>query len=357
MGTTGQRGIFGFGAQSAMESAATAFYRHKATDIDIAPIDEVKMGNPEVGGGSFPTFPYKTGPVSAGGATIQPRLEDTLGWALYGALGAVNTITGDGVGDNPEVGVYRHEFKPGAVSNFLPWMSVRKYVPGAVGADDYGELYTDLKAVGLTMAFVNNGPLTARLDFLGRMFGFADPSGWAWENGFESFESIPIGCTVGGYMKIPGYSASELPIVGATVAIQNAPLDIQQEKVYGSPYLEDVTILQRVMTFDVMLKWQDADLYRSMLTGSTSGTSWAATPFVQDADILAVSPGDIAGQTQPYKLRAEAPSVMWQPNGGVRLAGNQSVMMRLSGIALEPSSGDYAKLSLDNKVAAYTWPS
>jgi hypothetical protein len=354
---TAQRGIFGFGGQTAKEAVATTWYRHKAVDVDLAPLDDVRLGRPEVGGGLFPTFPYKAGVVVAGGATLQPRLENTLGWVGFGALGAVSTITGDGVGENPPVGVNRHQFKPASDQSFLPWMSARVVVPGDVAANDYGLIYKDMKALGLTLALSADAPITARLDFLGRLFEYADPSGWSWDNTFETYESIPVGAAVGGFMKIPGYSASELSIVGATVAIQNAPLDLRQEKVYGDPYIEDVTLVGRAVTVDVMVKWKDADLARALHAGSITGTEWSSTPYVQDLDVLAVSPGNISGQSVPYKCRVEMPSVLWQLNGPIRLAGNQAVFARISGTSLEPSSGDAITLSVDNEETGYTWPS
>jgi hypothetical protein len=357
MATTATRGILGFGGQTAKETVATAFHRHKAADIDLGLIDDSRLGPPEIGGSPIPTFPYKAGYLVAGGATLYPRLEDTFGWLAYGALGAVATVTGDGVGDNPETGAYRHTFKHASDGGFLPWMSLKKFIPGDSTSNDLGEIYTDMKAVGLTFNLANDAPISARADFIGRDFTQADPSGWSWENTYESYQSIPVGCAVDGYMKVPNFSASELPIVGATVAIQNSPLDIRQEKVYGSPMLEDVTIIGRAVTYDVVLKWKDPALYRSILTGSSSGTAWTATPYVQDLDILAVSPGDISGLTQPYKLRMQSAAVMWQVNGGLRLAANQSVMMRLTGTAIEPSSGEFAELAIDNEVAAYAWPS
>lgn len=354
---TAQRGILGFGPQAAMESVATAFYRHKASDVDLGVLDDVRLGPPEVGGKATPTFPYKAGVAVGGGGTLFPRLEDTFGWLLYGAQGAVNTITGDGIGDNPPTGVNRHEFIHAAEDTFLPWMTFKKLIPGSDSSNDLGEIYKDCKIVGLTFNVSSEDPISARVDVLGRVFEEADPSGWSWENSYETFESIPVGAKVGGYMKIPGFSSDELPIVGATISLQNAPLEMAQEKVYGSPYLEDVTIVGRAVTFDVLVKWKNPDLYRSIVTGATDGAQWTATPWAQDFDLVAESPENIAGQTVPYKLRVEADKVLWQVNGGIRLAANQNVMMRLTGNAIEPDSGgDFLKLSLDNEVAAYTWP-
>jgi hypothetical protein len=356
MAINSQKGVYGFGPQSEKGTVASTFYRHKASDVDLGIQDDTRLGPAEVGGSPVPSFAYKAGYVPAGGASIFPRLEDTFGWLAYGILGSVTTTTGDGVGENPPVGVNRHKFHFATDEGYVPWMSARKLIPGGVGVDALGETYLDMKMIGFGLNLVNDAPPSVRVDMLGRDFALADPTGWSWGNTYETFESIPVGAAVGGFFKVPSFSADELPLVGAAIAIQNAPQDIRQEKVYGSPQLEDVTIVQRQVTIDAMVKWSDPTLYRSILTGSGSGTAWTASPWTSDFDVLAVTPGNISGFSVPYKLRMQAATVVWQVNGGIRLAGNQSLMMRLQGTVIEPSSGDFASLTLDNEVAAYSWP-
>jgi len=41
--------------------------------------------------------------------------------------------------------------------------------------------------------------------------------------------------------------------------------------------------------------------------------------------------------------------------GGLRLGAGQAIFMRFQGVALD-TGGQYAKLTLRNKVAAYNWP-
>ena len=356
MAVTAQAGIFGFGAQGAMEQPATEFFRHKATLIDLGILDDIRVGPLEIGSGPFPTFPYKAGFIVGGGVEIQPRLEDSLGWLLYAALGD-HSVSG------PVDAVYTHVFVPlEADKSYVRWLSLRKYIPRKEGdaATDIGELYLDCKPVSLTLTLPNDAPITARWDFMGRDFELVDDvSGWTWENEYEDWGSIPVGCELGGFIKFTGggLTDEELPIVGARVTFANQNLDIRQEKVYGSPSLEDITIIQRQITFDVTVKWNDAQVYKAILTGSISGSEWSSRPMTGSLDIAMVGTA-LAGTSlsQKFQLNITAEEVMWQMNGPIQLAGGQAIMMRFTGTALEPASGDYATFTLKNEAVTYAWP-
>lgn len=100
MAVSAQAGTVGFGPQEAKETRATRFYRHKATMVDLGILDDTRLGIPEIGGRPVPTFPYKAGVMVGGGLSLQPRLENTLGWLLRGLTGG---YTSDGIDD--EAGV------------------------------------------------------------------------------------------------------------------------------------------------------------------------------------------------------------------------------------------------------------
>jgi hypothetical protein len=355
MAVTAQAGIFGFGPQGAMEEIATDFYRHKATLIDLGVMDDIRLGALEVGGGPFPTFPYKAGYLVGGGVELQPRLESSLGWLLYATLGDVST-------GSPTNGVYPHSFKPLAADlSFVRWLSLKKYVPKKENdaLTDIGEIYTDCKPVGLTLTLTNDAPITARWDFIGREFELDNAAdGWTWENTYEDWGSIPVGCEVGGYIKFTGggLTDEELPVVGARVTFRNQNLDIRQEKVYGSPALEDITILQRMITFDCTIKWNNPRLYKAVLTGDVNGSTWSSSPMTGSLNIAMVGT-QLAGSspTQKYELDITAPEIMWQMNAPIQLAGGQAVTMSFTGTALETNS-DYATFLLKNDTASYAWP-
>lgn len=349
MTVSAQAATFSFGPQAGMGLAPTSWYKHRATFIDLNEVDETREGPPEIGGIAVPTFPYKPGPVVAGGFTLQPRFQNTFGWLLYGMLG---NLTSTPVVGNTDV--IDHAFTLPAQSTYVPWMGFRKHIPqeNNDATSDLGQLFTDCKIVGGTIALPNDGPPSFRADVIGRLFALDHaPDAWTYENEFEDWESIPVGCETSGYLKIDDV---EFPVVQATIGWANVPLDLRQERVYGSPYLDDVTIVQRRLTYDMVVKWHNPDLYAELLTGTATGTTWSSSPKTAALDVLSVSSVDMPSETERYSLRIEADEVMMSQVGGLSLAGNQSVMMRFAGVALEAT--DYATFTLRNKVEEYVWP-
>jgi hypothetical protein len=351
MATTAQAGTVGFGPQPAMGTLATDWYRHRATLVDLAVQDPQQEGAPEVGGLPVPTFPYKTGPMVGGGLTLQPRLIDTLGWLLYGVLGDVDSDEDPGGS-----GIYNHVFKMASGNEtYVPWMSFRKHIPrrGADAATDLGEIYKDCKVMGFTLNLPNSEPLTARVDVSGREFEFDyAPDAWTWENTFEHWESIPVACQVGGFLNIDDV---EFPVVQASVGFQNVPLDPRQERVYGSPFLEDITVLQRRMVYDMTVKWNNPDLYTEIVTGASDGSEWSSAPKTASFSVKAVSSVNMPDETEQYSLQIDADEVMMSLQGGITLAANQAIMMRFTGVALE-SDTNFCSATLRNKIASYAWP-
>ncbi len=357
MTVTAQASTFSWGGQTAKEVTATTWYRHRVVDGDLSEVTDDRMGPPEVGGRPTPTIPFRAGYLVSGGLVLNPRLESTFGWILEGVMGAVSTTT-----DTPEAGMNRHKFAFAAANeSWTPWMSFRKEIIGAAldGSDDLGVTYQDCRVIGLTMNFPNNGLITSRVDILGRDFVYEEDPTFVYANTMEGHESVPISCVIGGYMKIPGFSATELPIIGAQLTFGNVPLDLRQEMVYGSPKLDNVTTVLRTLGVTLTLKYQDPDLWQRIFTGgigSPYGATWSQIPFIEDLDIVAQSPDDIPGLANPYQLRIQADEIMWRPVGGIRLAGNQAVLITLQGTAFENDAGDYCSFTLDNEVANYTWP-
>jgi hypothetical protein len=293
-----------------------------------------------------------------GGATINPRLEASLGWLLHGALGDVSTTAGSG-------GIYEHRFKLNESSpGLVPWMGFRKFIPADQASDTLGERYDDCKITNLVLTLPNDGLVNARVDVVGREFTFEENPDWGETSGsvggwdpvygeFEDYTSVPIGSDVGGYINVPTFG--DLPVIQAQVGIQNMPLDPRMEKVYGSPYLEDVTVVSRAVTLDLTVKWTNPDLYQQVLTGSTSGLTWDSTPFTTSMEFLTQSPVNMPAESVPYKLFVQVTEAMLSLQGGVQLAGNNAVLLRFSGTALDVS-GDYVVFQLWNQYDDYTWP-
>lgn len=352
MATSAQAGLFSFGPQAGKGGTPTAWYQHRATMIDLGVIDETREGPPEVGGIAVPTFPYKSGPIIAGGVTIQPRYESSFGFLLMAMLGKCTSSV-----DPYNADVYNHVFSLPTDSTNVPWLGFRKHIPrkDGVATTDIGEIFKDCKIVGGTLSLPNDAPLGMRIDAIGREFLLdADPTAWTYANTLESWESVPVACQTGGYIKIGGV---EMPVVAAQVGWQNVPLDIRQERVYGDPFIEDVTIIQRRLSYDMTVKWNNADLYRQVLAGGVSGTQWSGTPHTASFEVKSVSSVNMPLETEPYSLTIAADEVMMSQQGGITLAGNGAIMMRFSGVALDATN--YASFTLRNKVdttPGYAWP-
>lgn len=351
MAVSAQAGTFSFGPKAGKGGTPPAWYRHRATMIDLSVIDETREGPPEVGGIAVPTFPYKSGPVVAGGATIMPRYMGSFGYLLLGLTGKVASAADV---YNPDV--YNHVFTlDDTDSTYVPWMDFRKAIPRKDGDanSDLGEIYKDCKIVGATLSLPNDMPLSLRLDAIGREFSEdLSPHLWSYSNSFEDWESIPVACQTGGYFDIGGQT---LPVVAANVSWQNVPLDLRQERVFGDPFLEDVTIIQRRLAYDVTVKWNNPALYLQVLTGSPTGTEWGGKPMVASFEVNSVSSDEMPGEDEPYAMTISAEKVMMSQVGGITLAGNNAVMMRFTGVALD--SSEYARITLRNKQTSYVWPS
>lgn len=360
MTTVAQAGILGFGPSAGKGSGVAngSWYRHKATLIDLGVMDDQRLGPPEVGGRPLPTIPYKAGVMVGGGATIHPRLEASIGWLLAGALGSASSTSGSG-------GIYKHNFRINNASpGLVRYMGFRKHIPADTPADTLGETYNDCKITNIVLTLPNDGLISSRVDAVGRTFTLEENPSWGVTSGsaggwdpvygeFEDYPSIPIGSTPGGYINTPSFG--NLPVVQAQVGIQNMPLDPRMEKVYGSPYLEDVTVVSRAVTLDLTVKWTNPDLYQQILTGSTSGTTWSSVPFTTQMEFLTRSPGNMPSESIPYMLYVQVTEAMLALQGSIQLAGNNALLMRFTGTALDVT-GEYVTFQLWNKYASYAWP-
>ena len=358
MAVTAADGILSFGAQTAKDTVSATYYQHRASDINLGILSDDRIGPPEIGGISVPTIPYRAGVMAAGGATLNPRLEDTFGWLLHGAVGAVTSTADENVFGTADTGYVHHEFTLPTPSTALPYMTFRKHVPGLVSGDELGEVYENCKITSLAFMLPNDGLIQARVDVLGTAEDtqYSDPTGWSYENTLmEDYQSIPIGSVVGGYLQVPDYSGTDLPVTQARAILSNTPLPPAEEKNFGSPYLDAVTIVNRAFAIDMILKWRDQDLYRSIITGSTTATQWTAAVWEEDLDIFMVSPADISGLANPYACRIEAASVMYRV-AGLALSGQDAISLRVVGTAIAPVSGEYVTIHLGNEVTNYTWP-
>ncbi len=154
-------------------------------------------------------------------------------------------------------------------------------------------------------------------------------------------------------MKIAG---TEQKVIGANIGFQNTPLPLAQEKVAFDPYIDGVTIIGRQLVVELIVKYEDPGLYAQVRTGSTTGTTWSATPHVASFEVEAQTDVLMPSTTPvPYSMNIKGANVMLQQQGPLMLAGNQTVLQRMAGVAIE-GSGVYTEWTIRNMVADYAWP-
>lgn len=358
MSLTAQAGIFGFGPAAAKGEDATAFYRTKVLDMDVDVNDDVREGPLEIGAGPFPSFPYKAGYTIGGGCNMQLRLKDIMGWMLYAHFGKCQSVQ---VGGTQE---YKHTFSPDDTDlSYVRYLTLRKYVPKTnnIATSDMGFVLKDCKPINMVMTLAQDAPLTTRWDFQGLDFELVpDTSVWAWENAsYEDWKTVPVGCEVGGYVKVTGggFTGEELKIIGAQMAFVNQPLPVQQERVYGSPYLDDVTVITRRAQVTFRVKWNNPEIYMAALSSQKNGTTWSPRPFTGSFEVAALSSELIGNTLNKHRLIATGNNAMWRLNAPIALAAGQTVIMDLVTTMLEPETGDYFKIDVYNAKTGYTWPS
>lgn len=361
MTVTAQQSTVSFAPQAAKIGVDGTFtigdytwYRHKAAQVQMGAVDQTQVFPMEVGGAIVPTGAFKTGYFYAGQFTIIPRLEDTFGWLLYGAMGNVSSIT-----DQPVAGMTRHIFRHNPTNAFqLPWMAFRTEIPGEQVADAFGEVGFDCKISGMRIQVPQANKMTAQIGLTGRDFLMEQAPSWTYGNTYEDSVSTPDAGR--GQMLIGGV---QYPILGAQITLTNGMTTPQQEMVVGDFRPDDFASLSRPITIQWAYKYQNPDLYQRLMTGSTTGTEWDPNPDIISTsgstyalDMYLQSPGYATGTT-PYGFRIRAHRIVNQLQGPPQLAGGQMIVQNFMTTILEPEAGyDYVEVHLENAVAGYTWP-
>lgn len=342
---------------STFPMSSLSWVRMRAVEVSYGEMQMQDVLPLEVGGNITPTGAYKQGIAVGGGATVMPRLEGSIGHLLLAALGSSTTVVNNGVGV--------HTFTFGQNEIDIPWLAVRRMIPGRDSVFGHGVIGMDNKLNMLRTTVQATAPIQMEAQFIGRV-PIASHHPEVWEGAsFEDFESIPLACK-GSFKlpEIPGMPSRNLPVTAVVVELANATTGPREEMIVGSYYLDDVVPLTRALTFTATYKWQDPALYNLLLTSSATGKDWNPQPFITQTtngepaiELIVESPYSIPGTSTPYSLRIIANKVFWQQQGNVVLRPGQIVMMQLVGTVLYDSGG-YCRFILTNgRTTPYTIPS
>lgn len=371
MSVTSQAGIFGISLQlnGAKGSAASAanWYRYKVLSAGAGPNLEQAIPQAEVGGSTLPTGAYMVGASYGGGVSMQPRLAGDFGWLLLAATGKCVTVE-----DSPMAGVNRHTFSfdnaAGKGSQFIPFFSARRYIPGIGIGNDIGDMGIDAVVNALSFTFPQVGPVTTDFQITGREprltvagSGAGSVSTWVWADETEPFDSVPT-VSVGGGITITNINSNQmLPATGARFSIQNNTTSVQEERIIGSLYPDDFAAKRRMATFEINYKWANPELYRFLYNGGITTQATVSPCLTYEGVSIVVQTGCNISDTLtvPYRMAIEAPRVSWREEGPIQLAGDEILQQRYVGTVVEPVSGDaseYFTISIDNELSAYTLP-
>ena len=341
------------------------WHQHKALAVDFGIVEAQAVSDPEVGGTPFPTGAYKSGEWVAGGGTIQPRLKTAFAALLYGLTGYASSMGAVDVEGSVVASVKSWQFPmrrdTAANSVDLPWMAVRKYIPGADTGEDMEELGQDCRVAAMRLAIPQNGVIVATPAWVGRKGTMADTSFAAWQAA-DDFTAVPI--STKGHIKLhtedsapPLSLGTEYPALGCTIDITNGVTTPAQEMIIGDYHPDDFAVLNRSVVITWVYKWQDDALYRQILANAGTGASiaWSPISYKSSFELLVETPNVIGATSQAYQLYCYAPSVLWMSQGSPRLAGGGMLAINLVGTVLEPDVHNYFEIRMCSDSVTHQW--
>lgn len=375
MSVPSQSAVFSVGVQSAkvgddaLNVSTVQWYRTRAPRISAGTVQMQDNFPLETGGPIVPTGTFKSAQYGAGDVEMIPRVQEFIGFLLYGALGDVQSAT-DATWDTAtnaftsatETGVNAHRFVFDPASSFTqPWLALRTMTPGATADKNFGQVFADSKVGALQLNIPAMGLLGSTVSFQSRKVTYppaSDVNQWTYQNTVEdSLSAVHAGR---GSFLVGG---EQLPITNASIQLVNNLTTPEQEMVVGSYHPDDFIAQSREMRVSITVKWQNADFYRKILTGAVDESDWQSLPHILDTngatkafEATFYSPGTIPGSNDgsgnplPYMLKIIANRMSWQiDRGGIELRAGEIIQVPYIGTVLEPAEGEeYCEFILHN---------
>jgi Phage tail tube protein len=364
MTVSGSNGEFGIAplpaklGDSAFVVGDYTWRQFPALNINLAPVNLQEQLPLEISGVMTPTGAFKRGAAIVGSVDMLPRTYDVLGFLLYGLMGNVSTLSDVNIAGDSVPGSYVHVFNYNA-QNTIPWMAIRRLIPGQLAADNLGEYGVDCQVTSMRIVVPNSGNIQCSVSLVGRIPSWEKDPTWVWDNTLEDGESIPKSST--GSLTFGDKSPKML---GMELMVNNmlSMANIENELIIGSPYPDDSIPLSRSATIRGTVKYADPDLYLDTFTGADDGTAWSSTPTlfatageVYAFDSLFLSPSEIGSTGEYNALAIRANYMTLLQDGPVQLRAANMVTQNVAGIIQTPASGDYLQVILQNGVSGYLW--
>jgi hypothetical protein len=342
------------GREGTFDPSALDWYRIRAPRVNIAPVSDQQVAPPELGGPLVPDGVFKQGYMVGGDMDVIPRLESSLGWLMLAVMGTASTVTGVNADGEAAAGVNTHIFRFDPDDHSLqPWMALRRMIPGATLAERLGETNFDCKVGMMRVTVPAAGKIAANVQIVGRDYVHEDPATWTYANDLESFDTTADAGA--GYFRIGG---EEFPLVGASFDF-NSTLSTEQERIIGDYRLDNLIALNRTAQVRIVVKYENADLYREIMNGGSDNDTWSALPFQHITNgSLAFearfdAPVTIGATAEPYSIRFRGNKIAWQPDGPLQLQAGNIITQTFVGTVIRPDAGDYLQIVLVNDTANY----
>lgn len=329
MSVSAAKGSFGIGLQTNRGTAAGTINYIKASSVNVNMDQQANPLGAEVGGSMWASGSFKTG-VSVGGDAAFNVRADSIGWLL-------KAFSGSASASGPAAGVYSHSFFENDDPGFIPYVTLVKNI-----SDMWTEQFVDCRVDTLRLDVPAAGIVTATVGFVGIMPKQID-------NPVEVFDNSPLFETCVGEVSFNNDSTFKTTRVSFDFS-NNLSRD---ERIVGSYYLDDVTMVRRTcrITCDTFLK--DPTWYRQVYRFGDSANGAAFNPRVFSAalDVVIETARPVAG-TATGKIRIHIPNMDYLAFP-VSLAGNDILRVSLSAEVTITGSDRAFFIEVDNGLASY----
>ena len=131
-------------------------------------------------------------------------------------------------------------------------------------------------------------------------------------------------------------------------------LAVDENFVVGSYYPQDIDVLTRVITIELVVLVTGITVYQKAMYDPASGVAWdPAVWSTSQVDHLTFKSADnIPSQAVPYSLNVNVEEADWVA-APIAMRGTDNVLVRLTGTVKEPSANDPVTLTLINTSTAY----
>lgn len=359
-----QGSIVSFAVQSAkigsgvFSQGGQTWYKMRTPAHDLGTVQDQQVFPLETGGPLTPSGTYKQGVFYGGTIDMIPRIEDSFGWILKSTMGQVSSVTGKDADGTTVAGVNTHIFRFDPTNEASqPWMAWRRLIPGVNTAANFGETGYDCKVAAMRFTVPNQGKVAARAAVIGRAAVFETNPSWSYSN--ANFEDTTTTPNVGfGQFKLGG---TTYPIIGASIDVTNGLSQVQQEMVVGSYNPDDFIALTRNATIRIVYKYENADLYKKILGGSTGATEWTPNPFVDVSgggvfafDARFKAGVNIPTTSTPYELRIRGNRVSWSVDSAIQIQAGNMITQTFTGLLESPTdASSYLEVVLMNGKTTY----